>query len=45
MLLASGLTLAMGHAWLAVVQKAAGGEVPSINGVFDPKVLKQVFDG
>lgn len=41
---ASGLTLAMGHAWLSVVQKAHGGEVPSINGVFDPAVLKQVFD-
>ena len=41
---ASGLTLAMGHAWLAVVQKAAGGQVPSINGVFDPAVLRQVFE-
>lgn len=41
---ASGLTLAMGHAWLTVVQKAHGGEVPSINGVFDPKVLRQIFE-
>ena len=41
---ASGFTLAMGHAWLAVVQKAAGGDVPSINGVFDPVVLRQVFE-
>lgn len=41
---ASGFTLAMGHAWLAVVQKAAGGEVPSINGVFDPVVLRHVFE-
>ena len=41
---ASGFTLAMGQAWLSVVQKASGGEVPSINGVFDPKVLREVFE-
>lgn len=41
---ASGLTLAMGHAWLTVVQKAAGGEVPSINGVFDPATLRKIFE-
>lgn len=41
---ASGFTLAMGQAWLSVVQKASGGEVPSINGVFDPQVLREVFE-
>ena len=41
---ASGFTLAMGHAWLSVCQKASGGEVPSINGVFDPEILREIFE-
>ena len=41
---ASGFTLAMGQAWLAVCQKASGGEVPSIDGVFDPVILREIFE-
>lgn len=40
---ASGFTVAMGQAWLAVCQKVAGGQVPGLDGVFDPATLADVF--
>lgn len=40
---ASGFTLAMGQAWLAVCQKAAGGGLPRLDGVWDSAALVEVF--
>ncbi len=41
---ASGFTLAMGQAWLVVCQKAAGGTLPSLNGVVDSQAVKDLFE-
>ncbi|MFZ1412068.1 MAG: GTPase [Micropruina sp.] len=41
---ASGFTLAMGQAWLVVCQRAAGGSLPSLNGVVDSQAVKDLFE-
>lgn len=41
---ASGLTLAMGQAWLVVCQKAAGGELPSMDGIVDQDAIRDLFE-
>ncbi len=41
---ASGFTLAMGQAWLTVCQKAAGGQLPKLNGVVDTKAVRDLFE-
>ncbi|WP_300078739.1 GTPase [Propioniciclava sp.] len=41
---ASGFTLAMGQAWLAVCQRAAAGKLDGINGVLDSAAVKRLFD-
>ncbi len=40
---ASTFTLAMGQAWLTVTQKAAGGKLPTLNGVIDSKAVNDLF--
>ncbi len=40
---ATAFTLAMGQAWLAVCQKAAGGGLPTLGGVLDSKAIQEVF--
>ena len=40
---ASGFTFAMGQAWLVVCQKAAGGQLPSLNGVLDSTAVRELF--
>lgn len=40
---ASGFTVAMGEAWIAVCQKAAGGALPSLNGVIDSQAVQDLF--
>ena len=41
---ASSFTMAMGQAWLVVCQKAAGGKLPSLNGVVDSKAVRDLFE-
>ncbi|NMD46900.1 MAG: GTP-binding protein, partial [Propionibacterium sp.] len=41
---ASGFTMAMGQAWLAVCQKAAGGQLPKLNGVVDAEAVGHLFE-
>lgn len=41
---ASGFTLAMGQAWLAVCQLASAGRLDGVNGVLDQAAVKRVFD-
>ncbi|NMD45560.1 MAG: GTP-binding protein [Propionibacterium sp.] len=41
---ASGFTMAMGQAWLAVCQKAAGGALPKLNGVVDAEAVGHLFE-
>ncbi len=40
---AGAFTFAMGQAWLVVCQKAAGGQIPSLNGVLDSRVVRELF--
>lgn len=41
---ASAFTLAMGQAWLTVCQKAAGGSLPTLNGVIDTAAVRRLFE-
>lgn len=41
---ASGVTFAMGQAWLTVVQRAAGGGLPSMEGVIDSRAVQDLFE-
>ncbi|MEZ5089798.1 MAG: GTPase [Micropruina sp.] len=41
---ASAFTLAMGESWLAVCQKAAGGTLPTLDGVVDTKAVRDLFE-
>ncbi len=41
---ASGLTLAMGQAWLVVCQKAAGGDLPTLDGIVDSQAIRDLFE-
>jgi len=41
---ASAFTLAMGQAWLTVCQRAAGGTLPTLNGVVDTRAVKDLFE-
>lgn len=41
---ASGLTLAMGQAWLVVCQKTAGGELPTLDGIVDSRAVRDLFE-
>ena len=40
---ASVFTFAMGQAWLTVCQRSAGGSLPGLSGVADPKALHDLF--
>nr|WP_269779455.1 GTPase [Propioniciclava soli] len=41
---ASGFTLAMGQAWLAVCQRASTGGLDDVNGLLDSALVKRLFD-
>lgn len=41
---ASGVTLAMGHAWLVVCQRAAAKTLPSVGGVIDTDAVRRLFE-
>jgi len=41
---ASGFTLAMGEAWLAVCHKAVTASLPSVDGVIDTEAVKRLFE-
>nr|WP_269449864.1 DUF697 domain-containing protein [Auraticoccus cholistanensis] len=40
---ASGITLAMGQAWLVVCQRAAAGKLETVNGVIDSEAAQRLF--
>lgn len=40
---ASTFTFTMGQAWLVVCQKAAGGKIPTLDGVMDSAAVREVF--
>lgn len=40
---ASSFTLAIGEAWLTVCQRIAGGGIPKLDGVADPKAVSELF--
>ena len=41
---ASGFTMAMGEAWLTVCQRAAGGQLPKLNGMVDTDAVRDLFE-
>lgn len=41
---ASGLTVAMGEAWLAVCQRVASGGIPDLDGVLGSRAVKDLFE-
>lgn len=41
--IATGFTFAMGQAWLTVCQKAAGGDLPTLNGIIDSQAVQDLF--
>lgn len=41
---ATSFTFAMGQAWLTVCQKAAGGGLPTLDGITDTRALRELFE-